>query len=507
MTHASTAFASTWCRSSNRRGRRVVLSALLASLLLAGPAAAGDIELRGTLLCRVEGDARRERPIESQLLVIEPVGHPQGAEVIGEAGLFRLRVPEEYVDHQLILRVHHATEEVHSMTIFLDAGRVRRVGDRKVCQLGAYTIPGSCEERTGTAAEAVSLRDQIRQGAGTTQAAARPRLPKPVWGGGVAAVVGGGIAALAGGSSGADFTDQGIAGTGLEPRPENGPLYSQFCTTPLLGRTLTSRRGEDEAALWNPSALVFAPGGHLAVAYGEENDLRASASLPLPVAASAPAWVPRTAHVGFHGFLGDDERVIEHNTPGDRTNREIENHDLMGTAGFGWRLGPEVAASVAFRGYWQKRGTIDRTTLSGEPPVVVTDVREHASRGVDVSLTWDARSDIRFAAATYSLFGGEFEDSAGQHVPLSRGVLGASWNAGRWAIGAETGLNTGDLTVALGIDYRATPWLGLSVAGGSRWETLQAGADVTLGPVTGRARIRRDTFEKPAGHFGLLVRY
>jgi hypothetical protein len=480
----------------------------LAAAFLAVPAAADDIELRGTLLCRVQGDARRERPIESQLLVIEPVGHPQGAEVIGEAGLFRLRIPEAYVDRQLILRVHHGREEVHAMTIFLDAGRVRRVGDRKVCQLGAYTMPGACEDRSGTAAEAVSLRDEIRQGGGgVTQADAGPRVPKPIWGGGLAAAIGGGIAGLAGSSSGADFTDQGIAGTGPEPRPDNGPLYTQFCTTPLLGRTLTSRRGVDEAALWNPSALVFAPGGHLAVAYGEENDLRASAAVSLPVASSAPAWMPRTAHIGFHGFLGDDERVIEHPSPGDRTDREIENHDLMGTAGLGWRLGPEVAAAVAFRGYWQKRGTIDRVTIVGEPPIVNEDVQEHASRGVDVSLTWDARTDLRFAAATYSLFGGEYQDSIGGRVPLSRGVLGASWSSGRWAVGAETGLNTGDLTVALGIDYRATHWLGLSVAGGSRWDVLQAGADVTLGPVTGRARIRRDTFEKPAGQFGLVVRY
>lgn len=478
------------------------------ALLSALPAAAADIELRGTLLCRVEGDARRERPIESQLLVIEPVGHPQGAEVIGEAGLFRLRVPEEYLDRQLILRVHHGREEVHAMTIFLDAGRVRRFGDRKVCQLGGYTIPGACDDRTGTAAEAVSLRDTIRQGgAGASQAAAKPRLPKPIWGGGVAAVVGGGIAALAGGGSSAPFNEQGITDLLSEPHPDNGPLYAQFGTTPLLGRTLTSRRGEDEAALWNPSALVFAPGPHLAVGYGEENDLRASAAWPLPVSDSSPCWVPRRVHVGFHGYLGDDEITLGQPGVGEVTERTLENHDLMGTVGLGWRFGPDVAAAAAFRGYWQKHGIQETTTRPNGSVVMGDYVREHDSKGLDLSLTWEARSDFRFAAATYSLFGGEFEDSVGGRIPLSRGVLGASWTPGRWSIGAETGLNTGDLTVALGVDYRATPWLGLSVAGGSRWETLQAGADLTLGPVTGRARIRRDSFERPAGHVGLVLRY
>jgi hypothetical protein len=124
---------------------RVLLVVLAFLALAAGTAVAADreIELRGTLLCRVDGDARRERPIDSQMLIVAPVGYEEAAEVIGEAGLFRVKVPESYIDHQVILRIHRGMEEIHSLSIFLDAARVKQVGRRRVCQLGAFPCPGA----------------------------------------------------------------------------------------------------------------------------------------------------------------------------------------------------------------------------------------------------------------------------------------------------------------------------------------------------------------------------
>ncbi|HEX7878704.1 MAG TPA: hypothetical protein VF720_04810, partial [Candidatus Eisenbacteria bacterium] len=179
-----------------------LLSILLLALWPALPAGAAEreIELRGTLLCRVDGDARRERPIETQMLIVSPVGHEEAAEVIGEAGLFRVKVPESYIDHQVILRIHRGMEEIHSLSLFLDAARVKQVGDRRVCQLGAFPLPGSCNDHSGTAAEAVMYRDEIRKGgaAEPVHAAYKPKL----WqGGAVAALVGAGAAALGGGSN------------------------------------------------------------------------------------------------------------------------------------------------------------------------------------------------------------------------------------------------------------------------------------------------------------------
>ncbi|TPW06598.1 MAG: hypothetical protein FD129_2658, partial [bacterium] len=237
--------------------RILLLVALLFPAVSTVAAAADrDIELRGTLLCRVDGDARRERPIESQMLIVEPVGHPPGAEVIGEAGLFRVRVPQAFIDRQVILRIHQGREEVHSLTIFLDAARVKQVGDRRVCQLGAFPLPGACDDRSGTAAEAVMIRDEIRRATGSTATVSAPGGPR-LWQGGVVAVLAGAGAAALGGAAGGSDGDPGGILPGVESEPTDWPLFQQFCASPALGRTVTTRRDPGEAALWNPSALVL----------------------------------------------------------------------------------------------------------------------------------------------------------------------------------------------------------------------------------------------------------
>src|SRR5262249_33730269 len=121
-----------------------------------------DIELRGTLLCRVQGDPRRERPGDAGLVVIEPVGHPERAEVLGEAGLFRIRVPAEVIEHQIFLKVHGGSESVQMIQASIEPGRLRRWGDQFVYPLGSYTLTGRCEDLDGDPALALQLRDQIR---------------------------------------------------------------------------------------------------------------------------------------------------------------------------------------------------------------------------------------------------------------------------------------------------------------------------------------------------------
>src|SRR5262249_27922946 len=126
----------------------LVIGTLLASIASAKPR---DLELRGTILCRQEGDPRRERPTDPRGLVIEPVGYAVSAEMVGDGGFFRVRVPYDLLDHEVLLRIYNGNEQIDMMTVFLETAKVKKVADKFIYSLSAHVLPGRCEELNGNA--------------------------------------------------------------------------------------------------------------------------------------------------------------------------------------------------------------------------------------------------------------------------------------------------------------------------------------------------------------------
>ncbi len=470
---------------------------------IAGP---GEIELRGTLLCKVEGDDRREKALDGHYLVVVPEGYPQSSEVLDEAGFFRLRLPSSCVDQHVVLRVLHGSEDVHLMRVLVERGRLRKFGDRSLYQLGAASLPGRCEDYAASQAEALALRDRLRRSADTLGVASREGggISKPVVGGVLGTVLTGlgFLVAPSSAEAGSKIQISAPERTYGMP-PGDWPLYTQFSSSPGLGRTLTPIRAVDEAVFWNPSALVRQVGHRLTVSGGERDEYRVSGVYQLPVA-GASFLVPRTVSAGYLGYL--DTKTKTETLENRIDVNDIYNNEQMFFAGLGFAPARDVAFAVNVNEYRQKFGSEIRSTnsVSGKTVSGGSVIRETV-RDVDLSLTWDARHDLRLAAAAYHVGGTEAKNHEDQDVALQRGVLGASWVRGKLLVGGEFGMNTGDLGGSLGLNYRVTDWLGLDLSGGTRFETIQAGVDLHRGPFTGRFRVRTDDRQDTAVQFGMGI--
>jgi hypothetical protein len=485
----------------------VTLALGLVSFLEPSVAAAKgrELELRGTLLCRTEGDARRERPMDAHYLVIEPVGYPGNTEMLGEAGLFRVRVPyDDVVDHQIVLKIYRGSESVDVIQAFIEPGKVRRMGDKFYYPLTSHVLPGRCEDMVGNADLALAFRDQLRMSAITADRGAGG-ISKPAAGGIVATLLGAGAyAASAATGSSAQFKGNNLVPETSPIVPGDWPVYSQFSSSPALGRTLTSFRHFGEAAFWNPSVMVRQPGHHLSASGGMRNEWRAAGAYRIPYrSGDVSPFLPRVVTAGFNGYIWSKE--VELGVPGIVSDL-LENHHEERSihVGLGFELSPDVSFGVNLHDYRQHFGvveTVDQVDENEEDVAFDNRIRR-ARQDVDLGLTWDPSSEFRVALATYSVGGSEALNADNREVPLARGVIGAAWIRDRFSAGAEVGMNAGRIPVAVGLNYKVTPWLGLDLSAADRYDTFQTGLDFTPGRFRGTFRVRWDDYESGALHLG-----
>jgi hypothetical protein len=290
----------------------------------------------------------------------------------------------------------------------------------------------------------------------------------------------------------------------LSMAPGIGPLYSQFSVSPVLGRTLTSFRYQEEGAFWNPSLLVRSIDRRLTLAGGKRNELRVSGYTHLPeVGERSPPYYPRVVSGGFAGHLGEEDQEIV--SVSSRERIEHTNKEYMAFLGLGFALSTQVSIGANASFYEQHFGPLNRVTQTvsdsagtrTERFVVDGRVKKSVWDG-SLSLTWDARPDLRLGVAAYHLGGTEAIDTNGLEVPLARGAFGAAWTRGRFEIGAEASVNPGKMGAAGGVNYRLAPSWGLDLSGATRFSTIQGGIDYVDHPLAVRARLRHDDLEESA---------
>jgi hypothetical protein len=439
--------------------------------------------------------------------VLEPVGYPGNAEMLGEAGLFRIRVPFELLDHEVLLKVYRGDQQVDVLSIFLEPGKVKRFGDKYIYTISSHVLPGRCEDLSGNPDAAIAFRDQLRMQGTPAPTQAGFGVSKPALSGIVAALLGAGVyAAQAAGAGADDLKNQINGGPDFPVPPGELSVYSQFSSAPMLGRTTTTFRNYGQAATWNPSLLVHTTGNYLSASGGVRNEWQAGGSYRLPwTSESVPFYLPRVLSASFLGVYWEDTDLGEPGFALESLEQSVDESSL--TVGLGFQASEAVALGVNFRHDEQSFGTVATVGNDGivkSSAQNVVDTRATDSRNdLDLGLTWDAHEELRVAVTAYSIGGSEALDADREEVPLSRAVVGGSWIRDRVQLGAEFGMNPGDLNVALGVSYRAHRLLSLDLAGSSRWETIQVGADFTPGPVTGTFRIRWDDREEGAVHLGV----
>jgi hypothetical protein len=496
----------------------VILGVAALGCLASGSAAASEIEVRGTLLCRPQGDPRRERPLDSACVIVEPVGRPAAAQVLDEAGFFRIRITERDLDRMLVLRVHHGGTTVDLIRTYLDSRRLRGDLDRYV--LDARVIPGDCESFSCSPGEALAVQDSLRAVLARTSP---PRdeesrwYSKPGWSWLAATLPAALLAGAAGGGDeppGETCPGDSLVSTSVETLdvtgtststlgPGDWPAFAREASSPALGRSITSWQADGELALWNPSALALGRGHGASIGFGAPLEARGAAWAVGRVPVARGARLPLAVAVAY-AERGADRDVDARLSDGSVLRRETDHRESLLTLGLGVSPRPAFALGATLRRHsvrFEELESVERTTrtcVTADSRIydrVTNRVswREHDSSeiGFDVGATWDPSPAHRVAAVALDAGGGSDRRTA---------VLGYELYAGRLRAGLETSVRDREAEIAGGLSLRVADSLSLDAGAGSRFETLQAGVDARKGRFTMRLRVRSDEYE--SGSYG-----
>ncbi len=451
--------------------------ALGLSLVLAGTAAARDIEVRGTLLCRENYDPLRERPAELPCLLVRADQYPRIVEIVETSGLFRLRIPSNATDRPLVIRVFRGEKEIHAFRVHVEPGRFVRQGDVEVLSVGAHLLPQSCEDLYCTLDVGLAGREALLASA-PEESHSRRKIAtflSPVL-----LLIPGAIAA-----GGSTDMSAGIGPVGGGPfdviQPGTWPEYARATASPAIGRSLTSPRHPDETALWNPSALALDGTSGIAAGWGSMNTFRGSAwySGPEKWRDRSP-FLPRVISAGYTRFSvngswgeGEDERLFD-----------LE--EALFVAGLGFGIGERVGVS----------GSIRRDEIRDEIPGEDGQITTQDITDFDVAATVDATHWLRLAAAGYALAGEEIDDDFWNSPMNPRTFVvqaAVSWQL--MHAGIETSVDDEGGHVAAGASFRPFSQVLIDIGGGSRNHSVQMGFETILGPARIGFRVRQDDFD------------
>jgi hypothetical protein len=445
-------------------------------LTLSSAAAARDVELRGTLLCRDGHDPLRERPADLPCILVRSDQYPRTVELVESSGLFRLRLPSSAADRPLVIRVFRGENEIHAFRQHIEPARFVRTGDVDVFSVGSHLLPQSCEELSCTLDMGLAGREQLLAAA---PASSGNRRKLATFLAPVLLLVPGAFAAGGGGQSNTslvpDLRDYDLLDPGTWPE------FARATASPAIGRTLTSPRHPEATALWNPSALALDSRSGLSMGAGSMNSVRASGWVTSPESwREESTLAPRVLSVGFTRYSSNG--VIGIGTDAQPFDMEEE----LFLAGIGFGFGTRVGASASLRHHViRDEGASDDGLATLQK---ITDF--------DVATTVEATPWLRVAAAGYALRGVETdEEFAGEPINPRTFVVGAGFSHTFLNVGVETSVDDEGAHVAAGASFHPFGPILVDVGGGSRDHSIQMGLESVLGPARLGFRVRQDELD------------
>ncbi len=451
-----------------------------AFLAAAPPCAARDVEIRGTLLCRENGDPLRERPADLPCLLVRSDEYPHRVELVESGALFRLRVPSEAIERPLVLRVYHGDELIDAFRVHLDAGRVVSGRDAGVVSVGGHLLPVDCSLLECDLDLGLEARKRMLATAASSSSGRGRKLSyflSPVL------LLVPGLANGGGGSLNKQIVDPnavpGVPYDILDPGAF--PSFSRTAGSPAIGRSLTSRRHPEEAAIWNPSALAISDASGVSFGAGSMNSSRTTAWVASPRSWRKEApWAPAAVSAAFLRYSANGP------IPATDPLRKTDYEESLFVTGLGFALGERGGLGGSVRYHRLMDETPHRDGWSGRQGVV----------DFDVSATWDANSWLRLAAAGLSLRG-ERPDPRyeGDRDSPREAVFGVALMQGMFHGGLELGLREETADLSAGLSVRPFGPLLVDMGGTSHQNAVQLGVESTFGPAKFGVRARSDDLD------------
>lgn len=467
-----------------RRGRALFL-ALTLGFAAAFPATARDVEIRGTLLCRDQGDELRERPADLPCLIVRADEYPRAVELVETAAIFRLRLPSSAIDRPLVLRVYRGQDQLDAFRIHVDPSKLVHAGDVDVISVGARLLPVDCEKLACTIDVGLAAREEMLATAPPSSKLSTRKIsaflsPLLLL-----------VPALSKGGS-ADKGKQVVpeGGRPVDPfsllEPADFPSYARAAASPAIGRSLTSPRHPEELAIWNPSALARGSASGVAFGSGSMNSVRGSAWAAAPHAWREKApWAPDIVTAAFLRYSANGD------SPPDTTSDPTDYEESYLVGGLGFSLGERAAVSASVHSL-RLRDEIER------------DAGRRVSQDfvdVDLAATWDPKAWLRLAAAGTSLRGEAPKDAfRGEHDSPRELILAAAAARGPVHGGIEVGIRENATDLSAGMSVKPFGPFLLDLGGTSRENAVQIGLETILGPAKIGFRVRLDDLE-PMQHF------
>ncbi|HVP38458.1 MAG TPA: hypothetical protein VMS93_04665 [Candidatus Saccharimonadales bacterium] len=452
-----------------RAGRLACVLALLA--LPAGPGRAGDIAVRGAVRCLAKAGSGEEEPVGG--IVVYPQDRPDLAVETSTGGFFEIRIPSKALvgrHHELLFAAPGRLVGLAPLDVSED--RLERWGKLTVYRPSPVVLDAAC-----AALDSVTRPDAVVKTLDRLRANAPPESrsgAKAGFASSAAGIVGGLVAHLAGAPAGPPSPGDTLHVISEAPSLaiQRGLFWlGQSSLAPDIGFSLAPIEDYDQAALWNASALPFAPTQEVMIEAGSERLIRAAGSFRL-----ADGLAVGVGSVLLSPTQGRRVQLQDGSTesPG------LPFTESLTTLGVGRALSPWLAVGAAARlailGRDLPLAYVDHPFADPPSRQLVSSWSWRHAVDLDFSATVRPAPGLKVAAVAMNVLGSE-KFYGWEHVPSIRGAgFGASLERGRLRLGGQANLREGEIpSFSAGLGWRVAGSVVVSGGAASLDQAWQAG--------------------------------
>jgi F plasmid transfer operon, TraF, protein len=449
---------------------------------LAPARAENQIVVSGTVLCRNDGKADQERPIEGLLVYL--ADDPSFRTLTGSSGLFELPLPKNRAlnrSHVLVIRTGWMQEKSVSFSCF--ENRLRREGQTLFLNTGRVSLDKDCNDLTSSKLLADYLKSYRELANNDIRSLSKEtsKNQKEIGVGTLALIVL--TTTLAGGVSPEAGPPGGPPGTTpdtLQVVDWSPPGYSKHPLSILEFGLLSSNVGfllapfdsYSESSQWNPASLAFCPTAEISLLGASLDYLRFASALPV------------TGNTGLGcsiRYLPETQDQVIRLEDGSTRDNRADVSQFAVSLGIGTMVGTRTSLGVGVEPSWYKREVAVAEISDSTSSQIIRSSQNETDIGVTLGFGFEVRPGWKTGTAIRNLLGGTMVDNNGSKKSARQIGLGTSKQYDRLFVGLEA-LYYLDFSpqYTAGLAFSSNSWLKLQGGVASEPKAWQAGLDVSF---------------------------
>ncbi len=500
-------------------------------------ALAQDLTIRGSIFCNPNNRFELRRPLSKENIIIYPYGAEQYATMTTDDGIFNLTLPYKKFADKLVLLVCYSDTLAGTIKLFTSFDRIRRKArGQRVLELSdaPLILSQKCEKLNTNALRAFRYLADIKNSKpyGFLPTPSKQmldsllnenlRLYKTYRTVALVSLVSALIVpflpdAIKNKPPSADSTasnDINIISI-RHPQINLGNVPSFLFNRRMGGESIFAPlRSFEQAALWNPSLIVFTDFPRL----GAVADIGSFGQFFI-----ATPLFDRLG-IGFSFFvLGQNQKTVALLESGERIAQKIESHPPLSVFSLAYKLTESLAIGLAAKGVYKsvflpKKATETRFfnfDQSSQRAILVRreiDFKNEETAiedaDFDLSATFEPSSSSRIGLSLMNLEGKKLLMEDGSIKNIRTLGIGASFIKSRAVFGFDALIPQQDeADFALGLNYRMTNQLAFTLRATKRVKGMRAGLSWEYRKIQTQCSFNYDALLKASFHFGFNLRF